>query len=166
MPFRLDPLLARVRERSTGIRSRIHGERHWRTVARNGLWLAERTPGSDAHVVFLFALLHDTMRVNDQYDPGHGPRAAAFAEELQAAALLALDDHRGALLVEACRLHADGLTADDATVAACWDADRLDLPRVGIEPAARLLSTEAALAYVPWDDEPPGWAELAVRVER
>ncbi|HZG35955.1 MAG TPA: hypothetical protein VEY87_08915 [Gaiellaceae bacterium] len=164
MPFRLDPLLARVRERSTGIRSHIHGERHWRTVARNGLWLAERTPGSDAHVVFLFALLHDTMRVNDNYDPGHGPRAAAFAEELQATALLALDDDGVALLAEACRFHADGLTAEDATVATCWDADRLDLPRVGIEPAPHLLSTEAARRYVPQSGEPPVWAELAVRV--
>ena len=154
MPFRLDPLLARVRERSTGIRSHIHGERHWRTVARNGLWLAERTPGSDAHVVFLFALLHDTMRVNDGWDPEHGPRAATFVEELHAAALLA----------EACRFHADGLTAEDATVATCWDADRLDLPRVGIEPAPHLLSTEAARRYVPQSGEPPVWAELAVRV--
>jgi len=32
----------------------------------------------------------------------------------------------------------------DPTVQTCWDADRLDLGRVGIKPAARYLSLEAA----------------------
>ena len=161
MTLELDVLLARVRERSTGIGSPIHGERHWRTVGANGLWLAERTKGADAHVVLLFALLHDTMRENDMYDPGHGPRAAVFAEELHAEALLATREEQLALLVEACRLHADGLTADDPTVGACWDADRLDLPRCGIQPDARLLSTRAALDFRPPAGEPPEWDELA-----
>ena len=40
-PLSLQPLLAEVRARSTGIDSRIHGELHWRTVGANGLWLAE-----------------------------------------------------------------------------------------------------------------------------
>ncbi|HWH05710.1 MAG TPA: hypothetical protein VNT23_04665, partial [Gaiellaceae bacterium] len=84
MAFELEPLLAQVRAWSTGIGSEIHGERHWRTVGANGLWLAERTAGADAHVVLLFALLHDTMRENDDYDPEHGPRAAVFAEALHA----------------------------------------------------------------------------------
>jgi hypothetical protein len=33
---------------------------------------------------------------------------------------------------------------DDPTVGACWDADRLDLPRVGVTVDPRLLSTAAA----------------------
>jgi hypothetical protein len=32
----------------------------------------------------------------------------------------------------------------DGTIGTCWDADRLDLPRVGIWPSAALLSTDAA----------------------
>ena len=164
MAFRLEPLLAEVRRRSTGRHSQVHGERHWRTVGRNGLWLARRTPGSDARVVLLFALLHDTMRVNDGWDPEHGPRAATFVEELHAAALLGLDDRALALLSHACRLHADGLTAHETSVGACWDADRLDLPRVGIEPAPNLLSTEAARTFVEPGGEPPPWEELADEV--
>jgi hypothetical protein len=32
----------------------------------------------------------------------------------------------------------------DITVQTCWDADRLDLPRVGIQPLPQFLCTEAA----------------------
>ena len=80
----LEPLLTEVRARSTGIGSHIHGELHWRTVGANGLWLAEPLDGADSLVIFLFALLHDSMRINDFIDPEHGPRAAAFAGELHA----------------------------------------------------------------------------------
>ena len=31
--------------------------------------------------------------------------------------------------------------ADDATIGTCWDADRLELPRVGIRPDPRYFST-------------------------
>jgi len=35
-----------------------------------------------AALVFLFALFHDSMRINDSFDPLHGPRAAVLAREL------------------------------------------------------------------------------------
>ena len=40
--------------------------------------------------------------------------------------------------------HTDGTISDDPTIGCCWDADRLDLPRVGMQPDPALLSTEAA----------------------
>src|SRR5215213_7382612 len=83
-PRALLTLLAAVRARSTGIGSHIHGELHWRTVGANGLWLAEPLDGADTHVIFLFALLHDSMRESDGRDPQHGPRAAALAGALHA----------------------------------------------------------------------------------
>ena len=159
----LDALLTAVRSRSTGIGSPIHGELHWRTVGANGLWLAEADTRVDRAVVFHFALLHDTMRENDGYDPEHGPRASAFAAELHAEGLLALDDAQLALLREACDDHADGLTSPDPTIGACWDADRLDLPRVGITPDPDLLSTAAALSSSLRAGPPPEWDELHAR---
>jgi hypothetical protein len=42
--------------------------------------------------------------------------------------------------------HSDGLVTDDPTIGCCWDADRLDLWRVGAPPVPALLSTEAAKA--------------------
>jgi uncharacterized protein len=46
-------------------------------------------------------------------------------------------------LVLACQIHTDGTTSTDATVGVCFDADRLDLGRVGIEPDSELMSTDA-----------------------
>jgi uncharacterized protein len=64
-----------------------------------------------------------------------------------------LDNHRFELLYEACRLHTDGLTTGDPTLLACWDADRLDLGRVGIEPAPHRLGTDAARELIDWAHE-------------
>ena len=63
-----------------------------------------------------------------------------------------LDDARFELLFEACRLHTDGHTAGDPTLLACWDADRLDLGRVGITPDPRRLCTDAARELRGWAD--------------
>jgi len=120
----------------------IHGAPHWARVRENGLRLAQAT-GAKERVVELFAFLHDCRRLNDGYDPGHGPRAAAFAQELSGRAF-ELEPEDLELLVTACEGHSEGLTVGDVTVLTCWDADRLDLGRVGIEPDPRLLGTEAA----------------------
>ncbi len=162
-PFALEPLLTAVRARSTGIDSHIHGELHWRTVGANGLWLAEPLDSADTLVIFLFALLHDSMRENDSVDPEHGPRAADFAGELHAEGVLALTAQQLEMLQYACFEHTNGLVSDDPTVGACWDADRLDLPRVGVTPNPALFSTERARngEYVP--APPPDWTELYAR---
>ena len=48
------------------------------------------------------------------------------------------------LLQYACDHHSDGTKTGDVTVLTCWDADRLDLGRVGITPNPRYLCTDAA----------------------
>ncbi len=163
-PFALEPLLTEVRARSTGIDSSIHGERHWRTVAANGLWLAGSVEEADKQVVFLFALLHDTMRWSDGHDPEHGRRAADFARELQAEGLLGITELQLDVLALACAEHADGTTSTDPTVGACWDADRLDLPRVWITPDPELFSTELARSGAHVYAPPPEWPALCLRL--
>lgn len=119
----------------------IHGPTHWNRVEKVGLELARET-GADQTVVRLFAILHDSCRLNDNDDPGHGPRAADMLGTL-IGILFTLDPHRLVLLEQAIRHHTDGMTSDDPTIGTCWDADRLDLGRVGKNPAARFMSTEA-----------------------
>ena len=159
-PLALETLLTEVRARSTGIGSHIHGELHWRTVGANGLWLAEPLDGADTFVIFLFALLHDSMRVNDSIDPGHGPRAAAFAGELHAEGVLPATTAQLDILQYACFEHTNGLVSSDPTVGVCWDADRLDLPRVGIQPDPARFSTGRALEGPPTIKELPIWEAL------
>ncbi len=139
-------LLDLVLRRSTARLGSIHGVEHWARVERNGLWLAPRT-GARVRVVRLFALLHDCRRLNDAHDPGHGPRAAELAADL-GAERLGLDPVELELLCRACEGHTRERLSDDPTIGTCWDADRLDLPRVGITPDPRFFSTEAAREIV------------------
>ena len=56
------------------------------------------------------------------------------------------------LLEFACEEHTNGGVDSHPTVGVCWDADRLNLWRVGIRPDPRWLSTEAARS-----EERIGW---------
>jgi uncharacterized protein len=110
----------------------IHGAPHWSRVRRNGVALAAHT-GANSRVVEYFAFIHDLGRENDNHDPEHGYRAALIAEKI-AGDLIEVTETELELLTEACIGHSDGHLVADVTVMTCWDADRLDLGRVGIRP--------------------------------
>jgi len=120
----------------------IHGPRHWARVERNGLLIAT-TNGGNPDLVSLFALFHDCQRVNDHIDPGHGTRGARYARKIRDR-IPQIDDLDLELLYEACEGHTDIHHHDNPTIQACWDADRLDLPRVGMIPSSMYLNTELA----------------------
>ena len=119
----------------------LHGLRHWLQVEKNAVMLGKNTPGCDMEVARLFALLHDCRRQNEGRDPEHGARAAGFAQELFDRGMLGLDPGRLATLKYAMTHHNNGQVSDDPTIGVCWDADRLDLPRVGTMLDAALMST-------------------------
>jgi uncharacterized protein len=135
-------LIDAVREKYRLGWSGIHGVSHWARVRRVGLQLAAVT-GARPDVVELFAFLHDSCRHGDGRDPDHGRRAVEFARRLRGECF-SLDDEGFALLCEAMEFHSKGLMDADVTVQTCWDADRLDLGRVDIQPEAERLCTEAA----------------------
>jgi len=111
-------------------------------VENVGLKIA-RMNGADTDVVRLFAVLHDSCRLDDNGDPEHGMRAAEYAREMRGR-LFDMSDEKFKLLYHACKWHAHGDTAADPTIGACWDADRMDLRRVGIEPDPSFFSTPEA----------------------
>jgi uncharacterized protein len=136
------PLIAAVREHFALDWSGIHGAAHWARVRDNGLRLAEQT-GARTDVVELFAFLHDVERHNDGRDREHGRRAAEFVR-LRHGSLFSLDEQGLNLLRDACAGHSDGLLDADVTIQTCWDADRLDLGRIGVKPDPARLCTAAA----------------------
>jgi uncharacterized protein len=128
----------------------IHGEAHWQRVCDNGLRLAGRT-GADLEIVELFAYLHDSQRQSDGWDQEHGQRAAEFVKALPGS-VLELPVGKLDRLIYACTYHSDGQTEAEVTIQTCWDADRLDLGRIGIAPNPRRLCTPAAQdpAVIEW----------------
>ncbi len=138
----LKPIVHRILESYTLPWDGIHGVSHWARVLENGLRLAQVTAANIA-VVELFAVFHDSCRMNEAVDPGHGQRGADLAAELRGD-LFHLPDADFRLLYEACVGHTDGRTEADITIQTCWDADRLDLGRVGIRPRRQYLRTAAA----------------------
>ncbi len=133
-------LITSILARYTLPRGGIHGVSHWARVLVNGRRLSGVT-GANADLVDFFAVFHDCQRINEGADEGHGRRGAELAWELRGVSYeLGEEDFR--LLVKACSLHSEGYLDGDITIRTCWDADRLDLGRVGIIPRPEKLCTE------------------------
>ena len=61
---------------------------------------------------------------------------------------LALSKDELELLCHACEKHTDALYHSEPVIQVCWDADRLDLPRIGVQPDPDLLNTPKARELV------------------
>jgi len=127
----------------------IHGIKHWHHAYQNGMKLAQQE-GVNAKVVMLFAILHDSCRRNENRDADHGRRAAKLAIKLREHC--PLNDAEFGLLTTACELHTGTPSHTNPTVAACFDADRSDLLRVGITPNPARLCTPMAKTqdFIEW----------------
>jgi uncharacterized protein len=112
----------------------VHGANHWARVLHHGKNIGQIRK-ADLLVVELFGFLHDSCRWDDYRDPKQ------------------LDT-----LCYALKHHSGGEVSSNKTIQTCWDADRLDLGRVGIFPSPQFLSQEANifidLAY-DWSTQAP-----------
>lgn len=118
-----------------------HGVTHWNRVAKIGSELAKMT-GANPEVVDYFSLLHDCCRENEDKEPEHGYNAVVFC--IKNKSLIELADKDFGRLMVAIGGHPGGMISKDMTIATCWDADRLDLGRVGQIPDKLYLSTRQA----------------------
>lgn len=122
----------------------IHGLAHWSRVCRTGWLLAPHT-GADRDVIEAFALLHDVCRAHDNHCTSHGTQAAVMLEAKQYRRWFkSFTARQMEQLILAVAGHTNSNSPGDATIATCWDADRLDIGRVGeIVNPAYLFSREA-----------------------
>ena len=134
-------LMAAIRQQFRINWDGVHGPSHWARVRHHALRLCKLRQG-DPLVAELFAYLHDSQRENEWTDPLHGSRAADYTASLNGI-YFKLSGEQLDLLTNAARFHSDGLMHDNATIQSCWDADRLDLGRVGIKPSKQYLSIHA-----------------------
>ncbi len=131
------------------LQSRLHGLDHWFRVWQNAQLMVGGEPTADLEIVALYALFHDSMRINDGEDSGHGLRGFKLWERINQrydhVLGQLLKPSRQEIFFEACVEHSDGRTSADPTIAVCWDADRMDLHRKGIWPDTQYLSTQDAI---------------------
>ena len=120
----------------------FHGIEHWFRVVINGRLIAAEV-GADFEVVAHFALLHDVMRKDERLDLLNGDRSAEFASSISGS-WIQLNTFQMHQLTEACRDHSMGRLSKDLTIQVCWDADRLDLGRIGTVPNHNYFSTKIA----------------------
>jgi len=134
-------ILKLLKNKSRFYSSAIHGVKHWKQVESNGLYLA-RFNQADPDVISYFAYFHDCMRENEYEDVGHGLRGASFAKKHRH--LIDLNEIQFQKLVDACEGHTHGDRPKCITINTCWDADRLDIGRVGIQPDTKYLYSSEA----------------------
>ena len=82
-PKLLDKILAGYALPLTG----THGISHWARVLENGRKVAALS-GADLDVVELFAIFHDSRRLNEAWDHGHGRRGADLPASFAALILI------------------------------------------------------------------------------
>lgn len=121
----------------------IHGPNHWEDVERKVMAIAKESC-ADMMVCRLFAILHDCKRENEHKDDLHGTRSSRFIKELYEQGKLPINESQLEKLMIACVNHTKGFTTNDPTIGSCWDADRMDLVRVGKIPDFEFFSTYAA----------------------
>lgn len=132
-----------------------HGLAHWQKVERNGIILGMVIRDGvlcyrdevNMKVVRSFAYLHDKCRVNDEFDSEHGVRSADLIYTIRDTILKDLSDDEIMLLDKACRYHTTLHRTGIPTVDVCFDADRLDLGRVGIDPDPKKMATSQGAYY-------------------
>lgn len=81
-------LINEIKERCVLDLHGIHSIRHWARMRRHGLRIAAQT-GANALIEGLFAFLHDSCRINEYSDAGHGDRAADYAIRLNTRSIYA-----------------------------------------------------------------------------
>lgn len=127
--------------------SHCHGPDHWNRVARNVLFLRQHYT-FDVEVGISFALLHDCQRKCDGDDSPHGLRGKILVEQLTHQPWWTLTKNQTHQVQVACQYHTQAQPwlwlESDTTTHACFDADRLDLVRVGIDPDSAFLFTQKA----------------------
>lgn len=138
----IQQILEKIKSDTTSNRQSIHGDGHWWRVSQLGKLIAQKEQIPE-RIPVLFGYFHDCQRLNDTHDPEHGPRAAQYVADFPPE-LLGLSGAEANQLMLACHYHTHECETDYPVIHACWDADRLDLTRIGALPDPNRLFTDTA----------------------
>ena len=122
----------------------VHGMGHLRRVSSTAGRMAAILD-EDIESAVVGGFLHDCARTDDGGGTSHAHSSAQLAKDIMITCYPHLDIAR---LCRGIAQHADGMITDDPLIGCVWDADRLDLSRLGIEVDLDLLSTFVARRLV------------------
>lgn len=125
-----------------------HGLQHWTRVHENIIRLCQLNKGVNMDVALAFAYLHDSCRRYDGRDINHGERAVDNVMSLRNTILNKFSDGEIKILCEACKLHTSTIRTGNITIDTCFDADRLDISRVGICPDPEKMATNGGKSLI------------------
>ena len=126
----------------------VHGYAHSLRVERNMMILCKHLNYGWGWGMGLFAYYHDILRLNDGADPDHGKRAAELLRRVKTVANLGhVPTDVMDKICYACENHTAMQRSGDPLIDICFDADRLDLMRVGIKPDPRMMATNIGAHY-------------------
>ena len=91
---------------------------------------------------------HYAVGLFNAVDIEHGKRASLLIDRIRETDLRALNDEQIAKLKRACELHTIEHRTGDITIDTCFDADRMDLLRVGITPKPERMATKRGAELV------------------
>jgi len=140
-----------------------HGPDHWIRVYNNAMLLADDEGWLEGRysvcrdALYWASLFHDSMRINEYDDDGHGGRGAAHLTRYYLSEVSYDGDQDDVLsmAVSCCALHTDLMPDNEALLCAhlsdmemavvrlFCDADRLDLDRLGYKPDPNRMFTHA-----------------------
>lgn len=132
-------------------KSPIHGYSHFLRVKHNILLLGNSYKLEQSNLE-LFAFYHDILRFNDGDDPDHGKRGSELFKKNTE---LNIQKKRGLFISQemiekicfACENHTTMLRSGDKLIDICFDADRLDLMRIGVKPDPSKMATHIGAHY-------------------
>lgn len=125
-----------------------HGLNHWLRVHENIIKLCQLNRGVNIDVALAFAYLHDSCRRYDGRDIKHGERAIEKVLSLRNTILNKFSDEEIEMLCDACKLHTTTLRTGSVTIDTCFDADRLDIGRVGLCPDPLKMATDGGRYFI------------------
>ncbi len=118
----------------------VHGIDHWTRVLINGIQLSERNKNINKNIIIAFAFFHDIKRTVEDKEPEHGYNGGRYLLKYKYKINLTKEELN--TCYEACVDHTNVKNHTDINIGACWDADRLDLYRVGVMPDLDYLNLE------------------------
>ena len=142
--------------------SSLHGVAHWTRVHRYGLLLADslELPDTEKLAIALFGWTHDLARTDDAGGNVHAYDGAKYVQVVTDNLFRDFPNTTLDVVKVAIRYHSDGMNTEEAihelaitehsnwsresvlnVIGCCWDADRLDLLRLGIVPNESKMST-------------------------